>query len=150
MLMCAQVVHNPPALIAIDHVSVETPLLYCTIGSVEGANPGHSLPPQRVAISKVTNRKRDVAALFRKHDAAPGPEIQKRKRVDRPMPDLVHHASAYGRGSRFARKREPPLNHRMQPFEILSKSKLIDGWHRSPLPVLLFEASAGNDPRRQS
>ena len=67
VLMGSEIIDDFSALLAKDHVCVES----ARAGGLKGANPGDRFAAERVQIRIILNRKRNISALFGKHNAAP-------------------------------------------------------------------------------
>ena len=90
MLMRAQVIDNAAALLAINHVRVKPSRMV----GFKIANPCDRLSSERVKVSIVPNRERNIGAVFRKHNPPPTAYVEKRQGEEFSAPNLLHHALA--------------------------------------------------------
>src|SRR5262245_21721892 len=125
MLMAAEVVDDPPALRAVDHVSVEPP----PPARLESTNPRDSFASEGIAIRIVLDRERNVRSVLGKHDPAERPDVQEWQRVQRTVPEPLHDAAADGRDGVGAAESEPALNLRMETREVAAERLLVDRPH---------------------
>jgi len=122
MLVCAQIIHNPIALLAENHVRIES----AWSGSGKVSDPGDSLPSIVIDVGVVPDRERHIVAAFREHDAPPASDIKKRHGVKRPVPNLAHRSSADARAAVTAGKTKSFLNARMQQAKFISQCLFVD------------------------
>src|SRR5581483_3844092 len=114
------------ALLTVNHVGIKAAAPFC----LKFPNPGDSLPPMRVDIRVVKDVKVNIRASLGEHDAAPGPYVEKWQRVQRTMPNLVHHTPTYGSHFIFTRKPKAPLDLGMEPSEIRAQDTFVYRFHR--------------------
>lgn len=104
--MGAQVINNTPALLAIDHVSVEA----ARMASSKISGQRHRLPAIRVEVSIVPDAKGNSRAPLGEHDSPPASNEKKRKGKGLATPDLFHYPRADGPSPIFAAESETLLN----------------------------------------
>src|SRR5947209_8400736 len=125
MLVCAEVIHNAAALLAVNHVGIEPPR--CT--GFEVPDPRYSLSAEWVEVGVVPYRKRYRRTALREHDSPPASDIQKRQRKEFAVPKFVHDALADGGALILAAESKTLLNSRMQKLELFSERPFVNGSH---------------------
>src|SRR5438270_13817154 len=95
----------------------------------EITNPGDGLSPQRVKISIVPDRERNIAPIFGKHDSSPAADIEKRQRKELAAPNLLHNTFADRPAPVLAAESKTLLNSRMQQLELIAQRLFVDRSH---------------------
>jgi hypothetical protein len=114
--MSAQIIDDAFALLAVDHICVET----ARMDSFKVSNPGNSFSSERIKICIVPDHKGNFRPTLRKHDSAPASYIKKRQREEFTPPHPLHNPLTDGGQTVFAAKAEAFLNLRMKKLELLA------------------------------
>jgi hypothetical protein len=91
VLVCTEVVDDAAAFFTEDHVRVKATLVL----RGEGPHPTHSFPTEGVNVGVVLDREWNILSMFRKHDAPPSADIQKRQCIGSSVPYPFHRSGAY-------------------------------------------------------
>src|SRR5713226_3207973 len=126
MLVRAQVIHDPLALLAEYHISVKTP---GRAGS-KVSYPSHGLSSVFVYIGVIPDGEGYRPAALRKHDPANASDIEKWQGIGLAMPQFVHRSRADACEIVTAAEPEPLLNAGMEKAELLTKCLFVDRFHR--------------------
>src|SRR6202035_2957340 len=112
MLVRPEVIDDPPALLAVNHVGIES----AWVRGFEVSNPGDGFSAQRIDIGIVPDHERNATSPLGEHDSPPTAEIQEGQREELSPPDLIHDALADRRAPILAAESKSFLNARMQKF----------------------------------
>jgi hypothetical protein len=110
VLVGAEVIDDPAASGAVDHVGIEA----AGMSRLKGAEPGDSLAAERIAVGVILDGEGDVDAVLGKHDSPPGANVEKREGVEASVPDALHDAAADGGNVVGAAEPEASLDRRKQ------------------------------------
>src|SRR5216684_5624261 len=133
MLVRAQIIHDPLALLAEYHISVKTP---GRAGS-KVSNPSHGLSSVFVYIGVIPDGEGYRPAALRKHDPAHASDIEKWQGIGLAMPQFVHRSRADACEIVTAAEPEPLLNAGMEKAELLTKCLFVDRF------LFFFQAEDG-------
>ena len=122
VLVCSEIVDDPAAVLAVDHVSIEP----ARPARFKGSNPRNGLTSEPVDECIVFDRKRDVSSRLRKHDSSPAAQMKEGQSIEASPPDLVHDSAPDRSDTVATRETESALDLWMKPVKVGTKHALVN------------------------